>query len=158
MAGPPAVRPQPRGALQHLCSSRHRQSYLASGSPRAARPPPDPDGPTAGGLPRPGRGGGTGRPLRCPPHGGRFAPPRLQAVILTHYGLGGSPPQTLAAIGRALGISRERVRQLRDEALLLLAHPARSLLLRQLVGRNTVADYRAYFARQRRFLRRRRGR
>lgn len=78
--------------------------------------------------------------------------------MVTHYGLDGSPPQTLAAIGRALGLSRERVRQLREEALLLLAHPAHSWLLRQLLGRNTVADYRAYFVRQRRFWRRRRGR
>ncbi len=57
-----------------------------------------------------------------------------------------------------MGLSRERIRQLHTEALLYLAHPAHSLPLRQFLVRNTVADYRAYFARQRRYLRRRRRR
>jgi hypothetical protein len=48
-----------------------------------------------------------------------------------------------------LRVTRQRVQQLHTEAILWLAHPAYSLKLRQLVGRNTVADYQAYHARVR---------
>jgi len=76
-------------------------------------------------------------------------PPRLGQIIVAHYGLAGYSPQSFTAIGQALGISRQRVQQLHAEALLWLAHPAHSLALRQCLGRNTIADYRAYLARQR---------
>jgi RNA polymerase sigma factor (sigma-70 family) len=79
-------------------------------------------------------------------------------VIVTHYGLDGHPPQTLTEMARAWGVSPQRIFQLRTEALLWLGHPARSLALRQLLDRNTVADYRAYLARQRRWQRMKRGR
>jgi RNA polymerase sigma factor (sigma-70 family) len=79
-------------------------------------------------------------------------------VILAHYGLDGGAPQTLSEIARARGVSPQRIFHLRTEALLWLAHPARSLALRQLRGCNTVADYRAYLARQRRWQRMTRGR
>jgi len=39
-----------------------------------------------------------------------------------------------------------------------LAHPAHSLALRQLLERNTAADYRVFLTQQRRWLRRRRSR
>jgi DNA-directed RNA polymerase sigma subunit (sigma70/sigma32) len=42
-------------------------------------------------------------------------------VIVLRYGLYDSEPTTLAEIGRALGVSRERVRQLETEALKRLA-------------------------------------
>ena len=43
-------------------------------------------------------------------------------VLMARYGLNGSPePQTLARIGRELGISAERVRQIEDRALKTLA-------------------------------------
>jgi RNA polymerase sigma factor (sigma-70 family) len=83
---------------------------------------------------------------------------RWRAVIVTHYGLDGRPPQTLTEMARAWGVSPQRIFQLRTEALLWLGHPARSLALRQLLDRNTVADYRAYLARQRRWQRMKRGR
>lgn len=83
---------------------------------------------------------------------------RWREVIVTHYGLGGHPPQTLTEMARAWGVSPQRIFQLRTEALLWLGHPARSLALRQLLDRNTVADYRAYLARQRRWQRMKRGR
>jgi RNA polymerase sigma factor (sigma-70 family) len=79
-------------------------------------------------------------------------------VIVAHHGLDGDPPQTLSAIGRELGFSPQRAHQLYTEALLWLGHPARSWMLRQLLGRNTVADYQTYLARQRRWQRMRRGR
>ena len=53
-------------------------------------------------------------------------PPRLRLVIWAAYGLGGEEARSLAAIGRELGISRERVRQLHDEALHQLRRPDRS--------------------------------
>jgi RNA polymerase primary sigma factor len=46
---------------------------------------------------------------------------RERAVIVLRYGLYASEPKTLAEIGRLLGISRERVRQLETEALKRLA-------------------------------------
>ena len=70
-------------------------------------------------------------------------------VIMARYGLAGDMPQTWAAIAQTLQVTRQRIQQLHTEALLWLAHPARSVALRRLVGRNTVADYRAYRARLR---------
>jgi RNA polymerase primary sigma factor len=46
---------------------------------------------------------------------------RERMVIVLRYGLYDSEPTTLAEIGRALGVSRERVRQLETEALKRLA-------------------------------------
>jgi RNA polymerase sigma factor (sigma-70 family) len=46
---------------------------------------------------------------------------RERTVIILRYGLHGSEPKTLGEIGRRLGVSRERVRQLETEALKRLA-------------------------------------
>jgi RNA polymerase primary sigma factor len=46
---------------------------------------------------------------------------REQTVIVLRFGLHGSEPKTLAEIGRRLGVSRERARQLEREALKRLA-------------------------------------
>jgi len=83
-------------------------------------------------------------------------PHRLYTVIVARYGLEGEAPKTFAAIGRMLGVTRQRAHQLHVEALLWLAHPAHSTGLRRLLDRNTVADYRAYLRRQRTWLRTRR--
>jgi RNA polymerase sigma factor (sigma-70 family) len=83
---------------------------------------------------------------------------RWRALIVAHYGLDGRSAQTLSELARAWGVKPQRIFQLRTEALLWLGHPARSLALRQLLGRNTVADYQAYLARQRRWRRMTRGR
>jgi RNA polymerase primary sigma factor/RNA polymerase sigma factor len=69
-------------------------------------------------------------------------PERLRWVVVARYGLGDRPPRTLKGVGLELGLTRERVRQLQQDALAWLRHPAHSLFLRQLLGRNTVADYR----------------
>ncbi len=43
--------------------------------------------------------------------------PRLQTVLVLHYGMDGDEPKTYQQIGLHLGVSRERVRQLKEEAL-----------------------------------------
>jgi DNA-directed RNA polymerase sigma subunit (sigma70/sigma32) len=82
---------------------------------------------------------------------------RWRAVIVMHYGLEGHPAQSLSELARAWGVAPQRIFQLRTEALLWLAHPARSGVLRQLLDHNRVADYRAYLARYRRWQRMKRG-
>jgi hypothetical protein len=52
----------------------------------------------------------------------------------------------LKELGKELGLTGERVRQLQQEALAWLRHPAHSWRLRQLVGKNTAADYRRALA------------
>jgi RNA polymerase primary sigma factor len=44
-------------------------------------------------------------------------PPRMQHVLELRYGLADTAPQTLEQVGRTLGITRERVRQLEARAL-----------------------------------------
>ena len=73
-------------------------------------------------------------------------PKQLRRVIVGRYGLGEQPPCTLKELGRELGLSGERVRQLQQEALAWLRHPAHSCRLRQLLGKNTAADYRRALA------------
>ena len=73
-------------------------------------------------------------------------PKRLGQVIVGRYGLGEQPPCTLKELGKELGLSGERVRQLQQEALAWLRHPAHSWRLRQLLGKNTAADYRRALA------------
>jgi len=68
-------------------------------------------------------------------------PERLRLVILLHYGLGGTSPHTLTEIGRAWGLSAERVRQLRNNALVLLRLPALSQELRALCEQDSRAAY-----------------
>lgn len=56
-----------------------------------------------------------------------------ERIVLTRfYGLDGQQPQTLADIGDELNLTRERVRQIRDKAILgKLRHPSRSKKLRR---------------------------
>jgi RNA polymerase sigma factor (sigma-70 family) len=73
-------------------------------------------------------------------------PKRLGQVIVGRYGPGEQSPCTLRELGQELGLSGERVRQLQQEALAWLRHPAYSWRLRQLLGKNTAADYRRALA------------
>ena len=73
-------------------------------------------------------------------------PRRLRRVIVGRYGLGKQPPCTLKELGEEMGLSGERVRQLQQDALAWLRHPAHSWHLRQLLSKNTVADYRRALA------------
>lgn len=42
---------------------------------------------------------------------------REREILYLHYGLEGAPPQTLRAIGKTIGISAERVRQIEEQTL-----------------------------------------
>jgi RNA polymerase sigma factor (sigma-70 family) len=68
-------------------------------------------------------------------------PGRLRRIIVAYYGLQGQEPQTLQAIGDQSGLTRERVRQLRNEALLWLRQPAHSQELRSLLARHNQPQY-----------------
>ncbi len=49
---------------------------------------------------------------------------REQTVLVLRYGLDAEPPRTLSDVGSALGITRERVRQIETRALGKLRHPS----------------------------------
>jgi hypothetical protein len=87
-----------------------------------------------------------------------YLPERAYHVIVAAYGLDGQPPLSLAAIGRLYGLSRERVRQIRNDALVLLRLPALSGRLRRLCDQTDRAAYQRAEALNRAWLgRRRRG-
>lgn len=67
--------------------------------------------------------------------------PRLRYIIAARYGLDGGPPLFYRQIGQRLHLSGERIRQLHQEALLWLRHPAHSQQVRSLLARHTVSDY-----------------
>jgi RNA polymerase sigma factor (sigma-70 family) len=69
-------------------------------------------------------------------------PERLRQVVELAYGMDDGPPLTLAAIGRQMGLTRERIRQLRNEALVLLRLPALSIRLRGLCNQDSRQAYR----------------
>jgi len=58
---------------------------------------------------------------------------REAAVVKMRFGLDGNTPDTLSRIGKKLGVSRERIRQIEKEALMKLRHPDRSRLLKELL-------------------------
>jgi RNA polymerase sigma factor (sigma-70 family) len=84
-------------------------------------------------------------------------PEKRYHVLVAAYGLDGQPPLSLAAIGRIYGVSRERVRQWRNDALVLLRLPALSGRLRRLCEQNDRAAYQRSQALNHAWLRRRRG-
>ena len=85
-------------------------------------------------------------------------PERLRYVIVAYYGLDGQPGSTYAAIGAQLRLTKQRVCQLRTEALVWLRQPAHSQALRSWLDRHTVADYQWADDLAQRWLQRRGGR
>jgi RNA polymerase sigma factor (sigma-70 family) len=83
---------------------------------------------------------------------------RLQQTVVTRYGLDGQGSRFYRQIGRRLGVSGERARQLHSEALVWLRHPAHSQHLRSLLAYHSLADYQWAEAEAQRWLRRRGGR
>jgi RNA polymerase sigma factor (sigma-70 family) len=84
-------------------------------------------------------------------------PPGPRRIVVAHHGLDGGAPVSLAALGRQLGVSRQRVHAVYRAALVWLAQPERSRAVRTLVGRQSRADYQWTVARSRRLARTRRG-
>jgi len=57
---------------------------------------------------------------------------RNQGVLRALFGLDGEP-RSRAEIGREVGLSAERIRQIRNQALRMLRHPSRSEELSRLI-------------------------
>lgn len=57
---------------------------------------------------------------------------REHEIVMRYYGLDGSEPMTLEQIGDRMGVTRERVRQLKERAFGKLRHPTRHKELRAL--------------------------
>ena len=58
---------------------------------------------------------------------------REQKIIRLYFGLDGKEALTLEQIGSLIGVTRERVRQIKERALGRLRHPSRYQFLRALV-------------------------
>ena len=67
---------------------------------------------------------------------------RERQVLSLRYGWDGRPPQTFAEISETLGLTRQRMHQIHNEALLLLRVPALSIRLRSICQRGSRSDYR----------------
>lgn len=68
-------------------------------------------------------------------------PARQAAVIRQHYGLEGQAPQTLTEIGKHMGVSYQRIGQLKTAGLVWLRQPAHSQELRSLLVRHSQQQY-----------------
>lgn len=68
-------------------------------------------------------------------------PQRLRRIMVAYYGLQGQEPKSLRVIGKQLELTGERVRQLRNEALVWLRQPAHSQELRSLLARHNQQQY-----------------
>ncbi len=60
--------------------------------------------------------------------------PREADVIRLYYGLNGNHPLTLEEIGETFGLTRERVRQIKEKAIRRLKHNSRSQILKKYLG------------------------
>jgi len=85
-------------------------------------------------------------------------PVRQRQIVVARYGLGGAPIQQLAELGAELQVTGERVRQLEQEAVAWLRHPAHSVALRVLMEANSARDYRQALRLNAEVQRKRRGR
>jgi RNA polymerase sigma factor (sigma-70 family) len=85
-------------------------------------------------------------------------PERQGEVIRRHYGLEGGARQTLAEIGGEWGVSRQRVYQIEEAALVWLRQPGHSQELRSLLGRHSQGEYEWVEQVTQAYLRRRGGR
>jgi RNA polymerase primary sigma factor len=56
--------------------------------------------------------------------------PRERRVIERRFGLIDDNDETLTSIGREIGVTRERIRQIEQKVMTKLRHPARARLLR----------------------------
>ena len=56
---------------------------------------------------------------------------REAEILKLYFGLDGEEPMTLDQIGVRFGLTRERVRQIKEKALQKLRHPTRSEVLKE---------------------------
>ena len=56
--------------------------------------------------------------------------PRASGCVQLRFGLVDDEPRTLEEVGRRMGLTRERIRQIEATALRKLRHPSRSKVLR----------------------------
>ncbi|HMF00270.1 MAG TPA: sigma factor-like helix-turn-helix DNA-binding protein, partial [Terriglobia bacterium] len=68
--------------------------------------------------------------------------PREERVIKMRFGLEDGTERTLEEVGRAFGVTRERIRQIEAKALRKLRHPSRSRQLRAFLGDSQTDDER----------------
>jgi len=61
-------------------------------------------------------------------------PARQRKVLTLRYGLGGEKPCTLEEVGKKMGVTRERIRQIEGSALSRLRHPRVRRMLRDFLG------------------------
>ena len=66
--------------------------------------------------------------------GAPAATEREREVVRMRYGLTDGEPRTLEEVGRAFGVTRERVRQIEAKSLAKLRHPHLSAQLRDYLG------------------------
>jgi RNA polymerase primary sigma factor len=59
--------------------------------------------------------------------------PREEGVLKSRFGIDGKPVQTLKTIGRRLGVSKERIRQIEKRAIEKLRHASRSAELKSFI-------------------------
>jgi RNA polymerase sigma factor (sigma-70 family) len=85
-------------------------------------------------------------------------PERQADVIRRRYGLEGQARETLAEIGGEWHVSRQRVYQIEEAALVWLRQPAHSQELRNLLGRHSQGEYEWVERVTQAYLRRRGGR
>jgi RNA polymerase primary sigma factor len=55
---------------------------------------------------------------------------REKLILMLYFGLSGEEPLTLEEIGKKLGLTRERIRQIKEKAIIRLRHSSRSKYLR----------------------------
>ena len=85
-------------------------------------------------------------------------PERQAEVLRRRYGLDGQARETLAEIGGQWGVSRQRVYQIEEAALISLRQPGQSQELRSLLGRHSQGEYEWVERVTQAYLRRRGGR
>ena len=58
--------------------------------------------------------------------------PREKDVLCQRFGLHNETPKTLEEVGKSYGLTKERIRQIENKALMKLRHPSRAKMLRDL--------------------------